>query len=278
MQNTETEFSAYQDKINQSENILVVYGQNATFSAVSLATSLYLWMKEKQKNVFLAAPTDPVVEFSNLVGINKVKKILPKQNLTIKIAYDENKVAKVLSDLNQEKSELSIVVRPQKGNEPVALKDVKLTYQAGDYDLIFLIDVQEKTELEKLFADNETILEKSEKIIAINSLFGACPVMANLIKELGKTANFASWWGKMLQENQIVIDADQASNLFMGLEKETLNFTNPECEASDFELAAWLLRQGAIRHQVDKLAIENFQPENHLPRIGKEVKIKEQNN
>lgn len=272
MQNNETEFTAYQEKIAQSENILVIYGQNASFSAVSLATSLYLWLKEAQKNVFLASPADPVVEFSNLVGINKVKKTLPKQNLTIKIAYDENKIAKVLSDLNQDKSELSIVVKPQKGNEPIALKDVKLTYQSGDYDLIFLIDIQEKTELEKLFADNEVLLEKSERIIAVNSLFGACPVMANLIKELGKTANFASWWGKMLQENQVMIDADQASNLFMGLEKETLNFTNPESEASDFELAAWLLRQGAVRHQADKVAIENFQPENHLPKMKEVVR------
>lgn len=261
----ETEFSTYQNKINQSENILVVYGQNASFSAVSLATSLFLWLGELNKNVFLASPGEPTVEFCNLVGINKVKKSLPKQNLVIKMAYSEEKIAKVLSDLNKEKSELSIMVKPQKGNEPVELKNVKLAYQAGDYDLIFLIEVQEKTELEKLFGDNDQLLSDSEKLVAVNSLFGACPVMTTITKDLGKSANFASWWAQMLKTAQVEISADQASNLLMGVEKETGNFADPDCEAEIFELAAWLLREGATRHRVDEVAVENFQAEHHLP-------------
>ncbi len=265
MQTSEGEFSTYQEKINQSENILVVYGQNASFSAVSLATSLYLWLKNLGKNVGLASPTEPVVEFCNLVGINKVKKSLPKQNLVIKLAYSEDKVAKVLSDLSKDKSELSIVIKPQKGNEPVEIKNVKLSYQAGDYDLIFLIEVQEKNELEKLFGSNQNLLEDSSKLIAVNSLFGACPVMTDVAKDLGKEANFASWWGQMLKSGQVAIDADQASNLLMGLEKETDNFASVDCGAEAFELAAWLMRQGGTRHHVDEAMMENFSAEHHLP-------------
>ncbi len=263
----QTDFAAYQEKINQSENILIVYGKNAPLSAVSLATSLYLWLKDLKKSVFLASPNEPIVEFCNLVGINKVKKSLPKQNLVIKMNYDENKIAKILSDLDKDKTELTISIKPQKGNEPLRKEELKIAYQTGDFDLIFLIEVQNKEEIEKLFLANENLLAKPEKIITINSFASHAPVMAEIVKELGKKVSFVSWWGQLLKNNQVMIGTDQASNLLLGLEKETNNFSGPDCEAEDFELAGWLLRQGAVRHQVDKKIIDSFQPQHHLPKI-----------
>lgn len=265
------DFLTYQEKINKSENILVVYGKEASFAAVSLATSLFLWLKELKKNTFLVSPSEPVVELCNLVGINKVKKSLPKQNLVIKMDYNEDRVAKVLSDLNKDKNELSIVIKPQKGSEPIGKEDLRISYQTGDFDLIFLIEVQTKEELDKLFFSNENLLEQPEKVVAMNSFTSHCPVMSGVTKELGKQTGFVGWWGQMLKNNQVMIEADQASNLLMGLEKETGNFTDVECSAENFELAAWLLRQGGVRHKVDAVMVDNFQAEHHLPKIGLDI-------
>ncbi len=265
----ENEYQIYQEKIDQSENVLIVYGKNAAFSAVALATSLYLQLKAAGKGVFLACPSEPIVEHCNLVGINKVKKALPKQELVMRIKYDENKLEKVFSDLDEEKGELNIIVKPKKGYEPVAIEAVELGYQSGDYDLVFLIDVQDKEELEQLFAEDWALLDKQEKMIVINSLFGAAPVQAGLTKELGKAANYAGWWTKMLWENEEELEVDLASNLFMGLEQETENFASLECQAESFELAAYLLKQGAVRHKEDESVKENFQAEYHLPKMAK---------
>lgn len=266
-----TEFTTYQEKISKSENILLVYGAQASFSAVSLATSLFLWCKDLKKNVFLTSPSEPTVEFCNFVGINKVKKYLPKQNLVIKMPYDENKVAKVLSDLNQEKNELAIIVKPQRGCEPIEQREIKLTYQSGDYDLIFLIDVEQKDELNRLFRDNEKMLQNKEKLITINDFASICPIQAQTVKQLGKNTSYASWWGQLLRSGEVTLGADQASNLLMGLEKETENFSRPDCSPEDFELAAWLMRQGGTRHRADEAVSENFSAQHHLPKVNLKV-------
>ena len=266
-----TEFTAYQEKINKYENILIIYGAQASFSAVSFATSLFLWCKDLKKNVFLASPSEPTVELCNFVGINKVKKYLPKQNLVIKMPYDENKVAKVLSDLNQNRNELSIVIKPQPGCEPIEQKEIKLTYQTGDYDLVFLIGVEQKDELNQLCRDNEKILQNPEKLLAINDFTSSCPFMSHSMKQLSKNASYASWWGQLLQVNQMAISADQASNLLMGLEKETDNFSNQDCTPENFELAAWLMRQGGTRHRVDEGVSEAFSAQHHLPKVNLKV-------
>ena len=65
--------TAYQDKINSSQNILIVYGRQAHFGAVAVATCVYLWLRALHKRVTIVSAAPATVDLSHLVGINKVK-------------------------------------------------------------------------------------------------------------------------------------------------------------------------------------------------------------
>ncbi len=262
-------FQDYENKINHSENVLIIYGEQAQLPAVAVATSLFVWLKSLDKKVYLVSPSAPIVEFCNLVGINKVKNKLPKENLVITLPYDETKIDKVVSDLNEEKTKLSLIIKPQKGQSPVRIEDLKLNYQAADFDLLILIDVRSQKELDKLSKDDKINWHESEKIITLNSYDAHAPVRGVIAEVLSKNIGFCSFWSNLIKDNEVKIDADQATNLLLGLEKELDNFSSPHCTANEFELAAWLMRQGATRYQADKQAVADFKPEHHLPKLIK---------
>lgn len=261
------DFATYEQKINQSEKILIIYGDEVQLPTVAVATSLYLWFRDLKKQVFLLSSSIPIVEFCNLVGINKVKNKLPPQNLAITFPYSENKVHEITQDVDLEKQVMSLVIHPSGSETPLDPSQVNLSYQTGDFDLIFLLDVSSQADLDKINHQTKIALDDASKIISWNSFANNCPVPASLTVNLTKDDNLAGFWGQVLKDNQITISPDQASNLLAGIEQATDRLSRADVKPSIFELVAWLLRQGGSRHRADQAVVDNFRPENHLPKI-----------
>jgi len=253
------------NKVKPAEKILLVYGDKAPFGAVAMTLSVYLWLRAAGKQVMLVSPALPVVEFSSLVGINKVKSKLNGENLVITLPGAASKIDKVISDLDQAADRLSLIVKPKKPGDIGEIMSLPVHYQAPDYDLIWLIDVQSTSELETLGATGPAYWTSPERNLVWTDFATPAPVPAEWSVQLGKDDSFAAVWAQTCRQAGWMIDADQASNLLMALEQESDHFGAVSTSAEIFELAAWLLRQGAVRYRPDAQAIANFQPEHHLP-------------
>jgi hypothetical protein len=260
-----TQFTPYQETINAADSILVVYGGQAALPAVAVASSLYVWFKDLSKKVTFVSPQAPVVEFCDLVGINKVKTKLPSKDLVITVPYHAATIDKVVSDLNPETNELSLIITPQTGQLPLTTDKLTISSRPAIPDLVFLIDVRDQRELAQICSDDATIWKNPRRLITLNDTFHAAPVTAAINEVLPPQTGFCYFWANFLRTYHVAISADHASNLLFGLEYETQHFQPSVTNAEVFELAAWLLRAGATRRQVDKRLADALSPEHHLP-------------
>jgi len=240
------EIEPFQKKIAAAEQILVVYGENASFGGVAAATSLYLWLRDQGKKVTIVSPAAPVVEYSRLVGINKVKTALAGENLVITLPFPAKTIDRVTSDLNQHDDVLSLVIKPKRGQAPAPISSLPVTYQAPDYDLMILIDVHDSSELLRLGTVSGNYWVQESRNIVWTDFANPAPVPAAITLTLSKNDTYALAWGNFCRLHGLAIDSDQASNLLMALEEESEHFSSARTSADVFELAAWLLRQGGL--------------------------------
>ena len=257
----------YQEKINNAQQILIVYGSSGDFSAAAVATSLYLWLRHLEKRVQLVCPAVTTVDLSHLVGINKVKNKLHGENIVLKLPLAASQIDKVISDVDALSDTLSLVIKPKANAKAVTAKNVAIGFQPPEYDLIFYVDVREVGDLQAIALDDKEFWSNPEKNITFNSFANPSPLTADIAEVLGRDTGLAEFWAGFLFDNQMAIDSDQASNLLMALERETDGFRPERAAASDFELAAWLMRQGGTRFVRDEKAAADFRPENHLPQV-----------
>ncbi|MBU4099385.1 hypothetical protein KJ980_07085, partial [Patescibacteria group bacterium] len=84
------------DAISNNDNIAIIVGKNPSIDEMAAALSLYLLLKENKK-VTIVCPTQPIVELSNLVGIDKVATRLEggEGDLVVSFPYVEGEVEKV---------------------------------------------------------------------------------------------------------------------------------------------------------------------------------------
>src|SRR3989344_9541311 len=81
--------------LDASKDITILFGENPTLDTVAASLGLYLSLTASSKNVTIASPKPMVVEFSNLVGANKVSSVLGNKNFVISLDYNEESIEKV---------------------------------------------------------------------------------------------------------------------------------------------------------------------------------------
>src|SRR3990167_5309172 len=80
------------DLLAKNENIGIAIGKNPGIDEMAAGLSLYLVLSEIGKKITIVCPTDPIVEVSSLVGIDKVKKSFnggANGDLTVTFPYKE---------------------------------------------------------------------------------------------------------------------------------------------------------------------------------------------
>src|SRR5437660_644547 len=86
------------EAIDESTSIGIAVGENPSVDEMAAALGLYLSLKEANKTVSIASPSDPIVEISSLVGINKVQRALSGGtggDLVVSFPYVEGEIEKV---------------------------------------------------------------------------------------------------------------------------------------------------------------------------------------
>lgn len=236
------------DLIAKNESIGIAVGRNPGVDEMAAALALYLTLSESGKKVIVVCPTEPIVEVSSLVGINKVKKSFEGSadgDLTVTFPYREGEIEKISYTL--EEGKLNILVKAGENGLSFNEKDIEYKRGGAAPGLVVVVGTPRISDLGTAF-DMETL--KDSKVINIdyrpeNQGFGDIPLIgrnASSVSEL--MSNFISSLG-------FNIDVDIASNLFTGIIAATNNFQNETTSALAFETAAFLLKKGAVRQSAD---------------------------
>ena len=237
-------FKQIKDLIDSNQEIAVVAGKNPSLDDMGAALSLYLAITALGKNTVIATPEPPIVEISNLVGINKVKTGLGGQggDLIVSFPYKEGEIDKVSYTLENEL--LNIVVKEGPLGLNFSQKDVKFARGAGGVPkLLFVVGSPRLSDLSGIFdiADlkDTTVVNIDNK--QENQGFG------DLVMVSAKSSSVSEIVANLILYLGFPIDQDIAQNLLSGITFATGDFQSSDTSSLAFEMAGVLMRNGARR-------------------------------
>lgn len=235
----------------KNETIGIAVGKNPGVDEMGGALSLYLTLTGVGKKVTVASPTEPIVEVSSLVGVDKVKKGFDggvSGDLTVSFP-DRGDIEKI--SYTREDGFLNIICKAAEQGLSFNEKEVKFRRSGGAPGLVFVVGTSRLSDLGSVF-DPEAL--KDSKVVNIdykpeNQGFGD-------ILLLGKNASSASELvASFISSLDLKIDVDIASNLLSGIISATNNFQNPQTSPLAFEMAAALMKKGGVRQTKRKQSV-----------------------
>lgn len=239
---------------NQAQEIIqkgmagaVLLPVNPTPDAIAAATAIYLGLTKLGKSVTLVCDTNPK---SDLTAADKITQEVTAagDNLVISFPYKDGSIDKV--DYNIQGETFNLIIVPRPGQAKLNTDEVCYSYSGGAIDFIITIDAPNLHSLGHAFSDNKTQFQ-GKTIINIdrhlvNDFFGTVNIVN---KTSSSTSELAL---QFLQDLDIELDKDMATNLYAGITAATNNFTSYSVNAQTFEAAATLLKHGALKKQVKK--------------------------
>jgi hypothetical protein len=225
-------FSQIQAALTTAQSALIILPEEPNKDMVAAALSWGLALNKAGKKASVVCSGEMMVEYSDLVGVDKVSQKLAGKILTI--AFDiEDSTQKV--SYNVENNKLKIFIEPKEGFPPISTDKIEYSYGGGQADLVFLIGVKDWEQLGKIYQDNQNFFKKAKTInFELNDSHFQAASWSELISLL-------------LANLKLPTDADMATNLLAGMEEATKNFSSPQAGAGTFEAAAFCLRNGGQR-------------------------------
>jgi hypothetical protein len=193
------------------------------------------------------------VGFNRLIGVNKISSELGSKNLTIRFAgYDATNIDKVSYDIDN--SEFKLTVVPKTGLAAPQKEQINVGYAGVSADLVILIGGANDSHFPILSSDELS----NAKIAHVGTrVLDSKREVMSFAKPGATTSELVA---NLIKENGLVMDADTATNLVMGIEEGSMNFTSSEVTPETFETFAYLLRTGGARMPKVKLSPMNFPP------------------
>src|SRR5438477_224117 len=128
------------DTIGKAQEIAIAVGSNPSVDDMAAALSLYLVLNAVNKRATVACPTEPTVELSNLVGIDRVQTSFSggqTGDLIVSFPYREGEIEKVSYTIDG--GFLNIVVKAGEQGLSFSPQDVRYSQGgSGNPDLLFV--------------------------------------------------------------------------------------------------------------------------------------------
>lgn len=238
----QTLFSSVRESLAPAQTVFILLPQNPNLDKIAASLALFLSLKKAGKQVTVACPTEMTVEFSALVGVDRVQTKLAGRDLTISFDYIEDSIEKV--SYNIENNKFNLVIQPKVGFPPLSTDKVSYSYSGGEADLVFTVGARDLKDLGSLYQESKSILEK-QPIVAIDNSSNRQFGKINLVEP--NAPSCSEIIAHLISRLGLPVDEDIASNLLLGIERATKNFSSPRVGAATFEAAAFCLRAGARR-------------------------------
>lgn len=230
------------DLVSQAQSVaIVVDSDHATFDSMAAALALSLSLEKAKKKATVFSKTPPTVGLSSLVGINKVRQDSMQtggSGLVISLPYKQGAIEKISYDIVGDKINLTVVPGPS----GLDFTTEDITYQTPSETIDAIIAIGVAAEGGLSFDMQEAPLMNIDHNPA-NTGYGTVA----LVDE--RSSSNCELVAKILRELNLPIDADIAQNLLSGIIEKTDNFQDEHTSASAFELAGFLIQQGAVRRR-----------------------------
>lgn len=231
------------DIIEKESSIAIVVGNTYGIDEMGAALSLYLALTSFGKNVSVLSGKAPIVEVSNLVGIDQVKDRYESASgdLVVSFPYKTDEIGKVSYTL--ENGFLNIIVKPK--DQPLSFgeKDVQFRKTGDTPKVIVAIGVKRITDLNAFFDIKDTTIINIDKP-SNNENYGDVVIIGQGASSVSEQV------ANLLLSLNMPLDQDISQNLMSGIISVTSNFQSPKTSSLAFEMAGILLRNGARRDVV----------------------------
>ena len=232
-----------QSIIEPASSILVVLPQKVNHDKVASALALYLALTKNNKKVDIVCSRPMTVEFSNLVGVDKVSQSLAGNNLVISFDYQQDSIEKVSYHIEDNK--FNLVVQPKENFPPLSPEKVSYSFAGGQGDAVIVLGAGSFNDLGEIYFKNKDFFDNSQSIVLDiypnNNQFGKI----NLVDS--EISCYAEMVTNLLVALGLQVDEDIATNLMQGIDRATGIFTSPKVGSDTFEAASLCLRAGARR-------------------------------
>ena len=233
------------DLLDKNDKIGIAVGKNPGIDEMAAALGLYLSLIQSGKSVSVACPTEPLVEISSLVGIDKVKSAFDGNASDLIVSFpDRGDIEKI--SYTREGGFINIIVKATEQGLSFDQNDIGFKRNAGAPNVIFIIGTPRLSDLGRIF-DAESLKETA--IINIdnkesNQGFGDIVLVSNEFSSISESV------AVLISSLGLKVDVDISSNLLSGITHATDNFQDPKTSSFAFEMAAMLMKQGAKRTPV----------------------------
>jgi len=228
----------------KNDKIDIVVCKNPDIDQMGAALGLYLSLINSGKKASVICQTQPIVEISNLVGIDKVKPGIEGEtgDLVVSFPYKEGEIEKISYTL--ENSLLNIIVKAGEKGLSFDQNDIQFRRSEGSSRVIISIGMSKLADLEDIIPSGElakvTLVNIDNK--NDNQGFGDIVLVSG---NLSISEGIAS----MISSLNLKIDDDTSQNLLSGIIEATDNFQNPKTSPLALEMSAYLMKNGAARFQ-----------------------------
>lgn len=230
------------DLLDQSQSVFVVVGSGSGYDQLVAASALSAGLQAADKAVRLLAVEEPKNNFG-ISELSQLKTDIGHQHLSISFEYSEDAVDKVSYHIGEETNRFYLTIKPKKGHDPLDPSTVEYSYTGADVDLIFLIGVGSLEDLEQLYYGYEKLYQDTP-IVSINTY----PTSFGTVKlETNGATGYSDLTAQLLDQLDLYVGSDSATHLLSALEKTSESFQSDKTTAETFEIAASLLRAGAVR-------------------------------
>lgn len=225
-----------------ADSIGIVVTEFQSLDKVGAGLALFLALQEAGKNVQIVSKKDPLVEISNLVGIDKLQKSFDgvTKKLVVSLPYHEGEVEKVSYNIEGNRLNINLFATKDKGIS-FSEKDVDFIRSGSNPSVIVTIGIRKPEEMAGFVS-----VDSGVKIIRLDTVvpqqeFGEVTLADSEFSSISEIVTL------LIREMGLPVDVDIAQNLMDGIVAATNNFSASNTSSAAFAGAAYLLTQNAQR-------------------------------
>jgi hypothetical protein len=228
--------------LNQVGEIKILLPKNPKLDQVAAASALADSLNKSGKKTQVLCPRSLTVEFSQVIGVDKINTAVEGRNFIINIDYPLKNIEKINWD-DQEEKQVSLIIEPKSTAAPIEESLVSFKKSNGQIENLIALGFSSLEEVNQAVNDlNSNQAAGLTTLVNINLGQGDFFGQIKLIDE--EALSFAEIISGIIEGLSLPMSVEAATNLLLGLQVATDSFSAPGIGPDTFEAAAFCLRAG----------------------------------